>query len=304
MCCFISADECNNIHCLFFFYPRLYNHSEKNSTEKRMNFKKQEKKIKKLLVLSEKRQSETHPTQYRYQYQKGVYVISKDLDDTHHKIGMAHGSGGLFNRLKSYKICWPYPKEYYLQYLFICNSTNARLLEKKILARTDKLKHIEKAEDVGEEKDEGRHSLEWRFTSKRDILNATLIDELNANPKLWDYAVIFGDKGWKIRVSPEKITNFQRPASSRDERPDFGEVAKPDTFIPDVVRFEPIKGKFAWVVNQGRKKGTFKALKGKIDRFDSNEIWLTFPNYKDAFAYKKKDVFKTKAEADEETKKY
>ena len=99
--------------------------------------------------------------------QKGVYVISKDLDDTHHKIGMAHGSGGLFNRLKSYKICWPYPKEYYPQYLFICNSTNAKLLEKKILARTDKLKQIEKAEDVGEEKDEGRHSLEWRFTGRK-----------------------------------------------------------------------------------------------------------------------------------------
>ena len=105
-------------------------------------------------------------------------------------------------------------------------------------------------------------------------------------------------------MSPEKIANFQRPASSREDRPDFGEVAKPDTFIPGVVRFEPIKGKFAWVVNHGRKKGTFKALKGKIDRFDSDEIWLTFSNYKDAFAYKKKDVFKTKAEADEETKKY
>ena len=59
----MSADKCNNIHCLFFFYPRLYNHSEKNSTEKRMNFKKQEKKIKKLLVLSERdRARHTQPS--------------------------------------------------------------------------------------------------------------------------------------------------------------------------------------------------------------------------------------------------
>jgi len=131
------------------------------------------------------------------------------------------------------------------------------------------------------------------------------MQELNANPKLWEYAVIFGDKSWKIKTSPEKITNFQRPTTSREERPDFGEVAKVDTFIPGVVKpFEPKKGKVAWVVNRGREKGTFKALKGKIDRFDSDEIWITFPNYKDAFAYKKKDVFRTKGEADEETKKY
>ena len=251
-----------------------------------MNFKKQEKKIKKLLVLSEKRQSETHPTQYRYQYQKGVYVISKDLDDTHHKIGMAHGSGGLFNRLKSYKICWPYPREYYLQYLFICNSTNARLLEKKILARTDKLKHIEKAEDVGEEKDEGRHSLEWRFTSKRDILNATLIDELNANPKLWEYAVIFGNKGWKIRVSPEKITNFQRPASKRDERPAFGETTT-DTFIPGVLKV----GDFGWVVYIGRTK-KLVASKGKIVGVKKDAWEMRWGS--DKYTYPKDEVYATK----------
>jgi len=125
------------------------------------------------------------------------------------------------------------------------------------------LKHIQQAQDLGEEKDEGKHSLEWRFTSKRDILNTTIIEELNANPKLWEYAVIFGDQSWKIKTSPEKITNFQRPTSSREERPDFGEVAKPDTFIPGVVVFEPVKGKVGWVVNQGRKKEPSKLSKGK-----------------------------------------
>jgi len=277
------------IFIVFFFFSILVYITtvEKNSTEKRMNFKKHEKKIKKLLVLSEKRRSETHPTQYRYQYQKGVYVISKDLNDDHHKIGMAHGSGGLFNRLKSYKICFPYPKEYYLQYLFICNSTNARLLEKKILARTDKLKHIQQAEDVGEEKDEGRHSLEWRFTSKRDILNATLIDELNANPKLWEYAVIFGDKGWKIRVSPEKITNFQRPTSSRDERPDFGKVAKPDTFIPGVLKV----GDFGWVVYIGRTK-KLVASKGKIVGVKKEDWEMRWGS--DRYTYPKDEVYATK----------
>ena len=265
-----------------------------------MNFKKHEKKIKKLLVLSEKRQSQGKTkTTYHYQYQKGVYVISKGLNDDHHKIGMAHGYGGLFDRLKSYKICWPFPKEYYLQYLFICNSANAKLLEKKILARTDKLKHIQQAQDLGEEKDEGKHSLEWRFTSKRDILNTTIIEELNANPKLWEYAVIFGDQSWKIKTSPEKITNFQRPAFTRDERPDFGEVSKPDTFIPGVVKpFEPKKGKVAWVLNPGKKKRTFKAIKGKIDHVNSEGVWLVFPNYTESWLYQNAWLYKTQAEAE------
>jgi hypothetical protein len=270
-----------------------------------MDFKKHENKIKKLLVLSEKRQSQgKNKTKYVYQYQKGVYVISKNLNDDNHKIGMSHGFDGLFGRLKSYKICYPFPKEYYLQYLFICNSTNAKLLEKKILARTDKLKHIQQAQDFGEEKDEGKHSLEWRFTSKRDILNTTLIDELNKNPKLWDYAVIFGDKSWKIRVSPEKVTNFQRPASSREDRPGFGEAAKPDTFIPGVVKpFEPKVGKVVWVLNPGKKKGTFKAIKGKIDHINSEGVWLVFPNYADSWLYQRDWLYNTQAEAERAKKK-
>ena len=68
--------------------------------------------------------------------------------------------------------------------------------------------------------------------------------------------------------------------------------------------FEPVKGKFAWVINQAKKKGEFKAIRGKIDRFDGTEIWLTFPTYKDAFAYKRKEVFKTKEEADADIANY
>jgi len=119
------------------------------------------------------------------------------------------------------------------------------------------LKHIEK-KDVGEEKDEGRHSLEWRFTAKKDILNKTIMEELNAHPKLWQYAVIFGAQSWKIILSPEKITNFQRPASKRDERPAFGETTT-DTFIPGVLKV----GDFGWVVYIGRTK-KLVASKGKI----------------------------------------
>jgi hypothetical protein len=252
-----------------------------------MDFKKYEKQIKNLLVLPEKRKSATS-SQMRNQYQKGVYVFSRDKDDEHHKIGNAHGYGGLFQRLKSYKICYPFPNEFFLQYLFICDSKNAEILEKIILARTDKLKHIEKAEDLGDEKDEGAHSLEWRFTAKKDILNTTIMEELNNNPTLWQFAVIFGEKGWKIKPSTNKITNFQKPAKLRDERPSFGEVAKVDNFIPGVLR----AGDFGWVVYLGRTK-KLVASKGKIvgetgGKWDM--LWKT-----DKYQYPKNEVYATQA---------
>ena len=83
-----------------------------------------------------------------------------------------------------------------MQYLFICDSPSAKILETQILARTDKFKHIQKAEDLGDEKDQGEHSLEWRFTGSRDVLNSTLMEELNKSPELWKYDVIFGAKSW------------------------------------------------------------------------------------------------------------
>ena len=269
-----------------------------------MDFKRKQTDIRRLLVLSEKRKSKSTAKKvtYKYQYQKGVYVFSKELNSDNHKIGMAFGGGGLFNRLKSYKICQPFPREFYLQYLFITDSDSARALETQILDRTDKLKHIQKAEDLGDEADQGEHSLEWRFTASKDVLNSVLIEELNKSPELWKYAVIFGANSWKIIPSPTKITNFQRPASTRTEKPLFGEEKKADTFIPGP--FEPVVGKFAWVVNKGKKKDEFKALRGKIDHFDSGEIWLKFPNYKDAFAYKNNYVFKTKEEAEADIVSY
>jgi len=131
------------------------------------------------------------------------------------------------------------------------------------------------------------------------------MDELNAHPKLWQYAVVFGAQSWKIITSPEKITNFQRPASKRDERPAFGEI-KTDTYIPDVATpFKPKKGKVAWVLNPGRKKGEIIAIKAKVDHVDSEGVWLVgFPGYKNAWLYNLKDVFNTKAEAERETKSF
>ena len=136
-------------------------------------------------------------------------------------------------------------------------------------------------------KDEGKHSLEWRFTAKKETLNATLIDELNNNPTLWQHAVIFGAKSWKIIKSPQKLTNFQRPASSRDERPMFDEGEKVDTFIPGVLNV----GNFGWVVYLGRSK-KLVASRGKIVGVVKGKWDMRWGS--DKYEYPKEEVYATK----------
>ena len=236
---------------------------------------------------------------------KGCYVISRNNQDTVHKLGVAWGEGGLFNRLKNYKICMPYKDEYYVQYLFICQTKEkAKALERKILARTDKLTDTQIAEQVfdDESKVKGRRSKEYRFSAKKDDLTQLLIAELNDHTDLWRYAVIFGKNGWKIQVSPGKI-NFQRPAASRTDKPSFADADKPhlkvDSFIPGVAAPVTVKkGKVVWVVNKGRKKGELKAIKGRLDGLvDKHGIYIHFDGKKGTWAYKKNEIFSTEADA-------
>ena len=84
-----------------------------------MNFENHEKKIQRLCLLPDRRASKGKTVKKVAQYHKGVYLISRDVDDVCYKIGVAYGAGGLFQRLKQYKHCFPYPTEYYLQYLFL-----------------------------------------------------------------------------------------------------------------------------------------------------------------------------------------
>jgi hypothetical protein len=200
----------------------------------------------------------------------------------------------------------PYKDEYYVQYLFICQTKEeAKALERKILARTDKLTDTQIAEQVfdDESKVKGRRSKEYRFSAKKDDLTQLLIAELNDHTDLWRYAVIFGKNGWKIQVSPGKITNFQRPAAPRTDKPSFADAdkahVKVDTFIPGVA--DPVtvkKGKVVWVVNKGRKKGELKAIKGRLDGLvDEHGIYIHFDGKKGTWAYKKNEIFSTEADA-------
>ena len=268
-----------------------------------MNFFDHERDIKQLLILDEKRERVNKPPADKHW--KGCYVISRNDHDNVHKLGVAWGEGGLFNRLKNYKICMPYKDEFYVQYIFVCDTKEkAKLLEKKILSRTDKLtdKRIAEQEFDDESKSKGLRSKEYRFSAKKQDLKDLLKAELNDHADLWRYTVIFGKNSWKIIPSTKKLANLQRPAATRTEKPSFADVDKPktDIFIPGVAAPVPVKkGKVVWVVDKGDKmKGKLKALKGKLDGLvDEHGIYIHFDGKKGTWAYKKNTIYATKADA-------
>ena len=265
-----------------------------------MNFFDHERTIKKLLILDGKRERVNKPPADKFW--KGCYVISRNDHDNVHKLGVAWGEGGLFNRLKNYKICMLYQDEYYVQYIFMCDTKEkAKALEKRILSRTDKLTDKRIAEqEFDDEKVSGVRSKEYRFSAKKQDLKDLLKAELNAHTDLWRYTIIFGTNSWKIISSTKKLTNLQRPAASRTEKPSFGDVEKPkvDTFIPGVaapVKFK--KGKVVWTVSKTKDK--LKAYKGRLDgRIEGDDWYVLWDGYKLAYAVKKNGIYATKADAE------
>lgn len=174
-----------------------------------MNFKQNEKDLQRLLYEGTRTSSKGNsvPT-----YFKGVYLISGEKVAPSYKIGMAFGQGGLFNRLMSYKICWPYINEFYLHFAIVCyEPEQAKQLETILLAH-DKLQQIEKAEDA-----QGRRSNEYRVAEKRTKIFRALDDTLNARRDLWAYLLLFGEKGWRLQQNTgDNRLIFAEPRKSWD----------------------------------------------------------------------------------------
>jgi hypothetical protein len=172
-----------------------------------MNFTDNQFAIEKLLMLPDKVAGKKNKSAYF----KGVYIFSRDYDDTSYKIGMAWGVGGLYQRLKNYKICYPYKNEFFLQYLLIsATADDAKTLETKVLA-SKKLESVAENPTV-----EGRRSREWKMVSKREILNNVLKSSLSANLNLWTHCIVFGKTGWIIHTNNgQALPDLVRPSSSR-----------------------------------------------------------------------------------------
>lgn len=185
-----------------------------------MNVVQYQTTIRKLLLLPNRRKTNpkkpttkvtTKPT-----YTKGVYIFSKDERSDVHKIGLARGNGGLYERLMSYKLCFPHEDEFYIKFLIIGTTiTDSEKLEKLVLA-SKKLKEIEPTITL-----EGKKSLEYRITSSRTVLNQEIAKVLKANLNLWTHVVVFGPSGWRIIRHDDSplVLKLTKPSKTREEKP-------------------------------------------------------------------------------------
>jgi len=180
-----------------------------------MNFKNNEKSIRKLLLLPNRRKTQskdpkkakrTVPTFYR-----GIYVISRREEDDVHKIGMAHGAGGLFTRLKDYKLCFPFKDEFWVNLLITTpTAADAKKLERVVL-KHNRFRNVEAHETA-----QGRRSLEYRITGSRASLNQAVMDALNKSPNQWTNVIVLNKWGWRVIENTGKvITGLSRPSQGR-----------------------------------------------------------------------------------------
>jgi hypothetical protein len=181
----------------------------------KMNFRKHEADIKNLLHTGERASNSKDPNKKgkpKPTYARGVYVLSRKADDTTFKIGMAWGGGGLFQRLMSYKLCFPYKDEFILHFLVICEKADdAKALEKKLLKRSNVLKHTAKNEEY-----QGRWSYEYRVIAKKATLKNALMKTLDSNRDIWDSVMVFNKTGWKVKEQDERLTGLERPSERRE----------------------------------------------------------------------------------------
>jgi hypothetical protein len=154
-----------------------------------MNFKSNISDIKnKLLKLENKRTS--HKGKLKDTFHKGVYVISQFENQDSYKIGLARGTSGLYQRIKSYAIGYPYSDELFVHFMIIClSATDAEKFEKIILADTA-LNQVEQNPSKG--------SLEWRINSKYNTIQNSITKACLDYPNLWQKIIVFGKNGWEV----------------------------------------------------------------------------------------------------------
>ena len=166
-------------------------------------------------------------------FQKGLYIISRDVDDLTTKIGMAWGAGGLFQRVKSYKICFPYETELFIQFAIICPSAESSKALEKIVLRHGQLTMVEANSTA-----QGRRSEEYKVVSSKKVLYDVITNSLDSNPDMWTHVVVFGLNFWKVVKKGDTTLpwpSLMRPSSSRTARPPLEKIPiKPRKRITDV----------------------------------------------------------------------
>ena len=158
-----------------------------------MNFRDHEKKLQALLRTVDKTKVVKGIEKKVKRYYPGVYFIRRSHGSRIWKVGM---SINIFQRLKSYKICWAEnPDQYVIDYIVIAKEEkHARLLEKLMLS-VKKWKPVEVNVEA-----EGRTSKEYRISVEKKDLSTGIRKVLKAETgkKMWSEVIVFQKEGWTM----------------------------------------------------------------------------------------------------------
>ena len=154
-----------------------------------MNFKSNHSDIKKKLLKLENKRTSSKGI-LKDTFHKGVYVISQFEDQDSYKIGLARGNSGLYQRIKSYAIGYPYSDELFVHFMVICLSTTDAEQFEKIILSDKGLNKVEKNPSKG--------SLEWRINSKYNTIHNSITKACIDYPNLWQKIIVFGKNGWEV----------------------------------------------------------------------------------------------------------
>lgn len=172
-----------------------------------MNFKSHATDIRNLLRTGYRFSKSTKPENKKKKvatYNSGVYMLSRDYDDRHYKIGI---SKNLYNRLTDYKVCLPYPDEMWLQMVIITPSNvEAKQIEKELI-NAKKFKTFQ-----------GVKSKEWKILSKIDNIKNMIKNILQKHPELYTHIIVFNKNSWRVIKKGDEPYNLLRPTDREGKK--------------------------------------------------------------------------------------
>lgn len=203
-----------------------------------MNFHSNEKQLQKLLFIGKRDATGKTKTKKRCS-NAGCYVISQKDNDPFKKIGTSYGSGGLYERIKNYKLCYNKKTEFFVNYLVICprikligsSISFAQIMEKLLINGIDA-----KAKES--------YSDEVILNIDSHKLYQDICKILDINRAYWSHFVVFDGGRWKVTRNNETfdVNKFNNDTEIINSKVPTNYMIKPYDYIDkkNVVDIPPL----------------------------------------------------------------
>jgi hypothetical protein len=169
-----------------------------------MNFHSNEKQLQKLLFIGKREATGKSKTKKRC-HNPGSYIISQKEYDPFVKVGTSYGSGGLYDRIKHYKLCYNKKCDFFVNYLVISpriklvgsSISYAQIMEKLLISGIDA-----KAKES--------YSDEVMMIIDANKLYNDIKKILDNNRAYWSHFVVFDGSRWKVYHYDESLNTSKQ----------------------------------------------------------------------------------------------